>query len=145
MILLHLNKVETSKTTKPSTTGSRVHATHYCLLSLLPPHTVPASRRRSSSGRCIAAHLQPVHKAMGDKEFATGTDSSCGWSSAKECRSQVRAQSLVLFLLSPFSWAVFAKRLLQRFHLLTKNLNKLQSSSKSSYSPSLTLLKPSVQ
>ena len=49
------------------------------------------------------------HKAMGDGGFAAGTDGSCGWSSAKECRSRVRARSLVLFLLSPFSWAVFAE------------------------------------
>ena len=26
----------------------------------------------------LVAHLQPVHKAMGDEGFATGTDSSCG-------------------------------------------------------------------
>ena len=76
MILLHLNKVETSKTTKPSTTGSRVHVTHCRLLSPLPSHTVPASRRRSSSSHCIVAHLQPVHKVMGNKGFVTGTDSS---------------------------------------------------------------------
>ena len=110
----------------PSTAGLQVNATHYHLLSPLPPHTVPASRHRSSSGRCIMAHLRPVHKTMGDEGFATGTDSLCGWSSVKECRSRVRARSLVLFLLSPFSWAVFAERLLQRFHLLTKNLNKYE-------------------
>ena len=84
----------------PSTTGSRVHATRCCPLSPLPSHTVPGLRRRSSSGRCIAAHLRPAQKAMGDEGFATGTDSSCGWSSAKECGSRVRARSLVLFLLS---------------------------------------------
>ena len=54
-----------------------------------------------------------VHKAMGDEGFTAGTDGSCGWSSAKECRSWVRARSLVLFLLLPFSWAVFAEKSLQ--------------------------------
>ena len=47
---------------------------------------------------------------MGDEGFAAGTDGSCDWSFAKECRSRVRARSLVLFLLSPFSWAVFAEK-----------------------------------
>ena len=60
----------------PSTTGSRVHATCCCPLSPLPSHTVPALRHRSSSGRCIAAYLRSVHKAMGDEGFAAGTDSS---------------------------------------------------------------------
>ena len=77
----------------------------------------------------MAEAAQPVlactiHKAMGDKGFAAGTNSSCGWSSAKECRSRVRARSLVLFLLSPSSWAVFAEKSLQCFLLLTKNLDK---------------------
>ena len=36
----------------PSTTGSWVHATRCRPLSPLPSHTVPASRRRSSSGHC---------------------------------------------------------------------------------------------
>ena len=93
----------------PSTTGSRVDTTLCCPLSPLPSHTVPALRRRSWSVRCIAAHLQPAHKAMGDEGFAAGTDSSCGWSSAKGCGCRVRARSLVHFLLSPFSWAVFAE------------------------------------
>ena len=66
----------------PSTTGLRVHATRCRPLSSLSSHTVPTLRCRSSSGHCLAAHLRPVHKAMRDEGFATGTDSSCGWSSA---------------------------------------------------------------
>ena len=88
----------------PSTTGSRVHTTRYRPLNPLLSHTVPDSRRRSSSVRCITAQLRPAHKAMGDERFATGTDSSCGWSSARERGSRVRARSL-----SFFSWAVFAE------------------------------------
>ena len=34
-----------------------------------------------------------------------------GWSSTKECRSRVRARSLVLFPLLPFFWAVFPESL----------------------------------
>ena len=88
------------------------------------------------TGRICAAIQRPLEdlrlkagtvcdgRAMGNDGFGSGTNSLCGWSSAKECRSRVRARSLVLFLLSPFSWAVFVKMLLQRFYLLTKNLNK---------------------
>ena len=54
----------------------------------------------------IAVHLRPVQRAMGDEGFATGTDSSCGWSFVKECRFQVWALSLVLFPLSPSFWAL---------------------------------------
>ena len=108
----------------PSSTGSRVHATCCCPLSPLPSHTAPALRRRSSSGCCLGAHRRPVHKSMRDEGFPAGTNGSFGWSSAKECRSRVQAWSLVLFLLSPFSWAVFVERLLQLFYLLTMNLSK---------------------
>ena len=44
----------------------------------------------------------PVQRAMGDEGFAAGTSSS-----VIECRSRVQAQSLVLFPLLPFFWAVF--------------------------------------
>ena len=93
--------------------GLQVHATRCWMLSPLPSlDTVPASRCGFSSGRWIAEHLWTVHKAMEDEGFTAGTDGSCGCSSAKECRSQVRAQSLVLFLLSPSSiWAVFPRKL----------------------------------
>ena len=86
----NLNKHGEKEAVTPSTTGSWVHATCCHPLSPLPPHTVPASRCRSSSSCCIAAHLRPIHKTMGDEGFAAGTDSSCGWSSAKECRSQFK-------------------------------------------------------
>ena len=99
----------------PSTTGSRVHAAHFHPLSPLPSHTVPDSRCKSSSSRCIAAHLRPAHKAMGDEGFANGTDSSCGWSSAKECGSRVRARSLVHFLLSSVCRDYYNIKTAQRF------------------------------
>ena len=50
----------------------------------LSPADHIASRRRSSSGCCIAAHLRLVHKAMGEEGFVTGIDSS--WlKPEKEC------------------------------------------------------------
>ena len=87
----------------PSTAGSRVHTTRFRPLSpLLITHC--RSRRRSSSVRCIAAHLRPAHKAMGDEGFATGTDSSCGWSSRESV-----GPGLDRVCWSFFSWAVFAE------------------------------------
>ena len=75
---------------------------------------VPASTSTYTPSRSFS------HTGHGSQ---AGTDGSCGWRSAKECRSRVCARSLVLFLLSPFSWAVFAEKSLQRFLLLTKNLD----------------------
>ena len=95
----------------PSTTSSQVHATCCCPLSPLPSHTVPPSRRGSSNGRCIAAHLQPVHKAMGDEGFEAEAKSLCGWSSWKSVGPRFelgrRSFSPVAFLQSSICEEVF--------------------------------------
>ena len=57
----------------------------------------------------IATHLPPVHKVMGMKDFGLGLIAH-GWSFAKECRSRVWAQLLVLYLLLPFFEQCFSKK-----------------------------------
>ena len=59
------------------------------------------------SGRCIAAHPWPVLRVIGDEGSRLWLI-VCSWNSAIECRSQVWAQSLVLFPLSSYTyfWAV---------------------------------------
>ena len=69
---------------------------------------------------CLTSFMTISPITLCTEGFVAGTNSSCGWSSMKECRSQVRARSLVLFLLLPSSWAVFAEKSLQRFLQLTK-------------------------
>ena len=56
---------------------------------------------RVLSGRWIAAHPWPVLKGNWGRRISTGIGSSRGWNSAIERRSQVQAQSLVLFPLLP--------------------------------------------
>ena len=51
-------------------------------------------------------YLHHVRVHDGRRGILTGIDSSCGWNSVTERMFQVWAQWLLLFLLSPFSWAV---------------------------------------
>ena len=53
------------------------------------------------SGHWIAAHLWLVLQGDWGWRLSTGIGDSCGWNSAIEHRSRVRAQSLVLFPRSP--------------------------------------------
>ena len=78
----------------PSINRARTHNLHS--FPKLQPHepSVPAAKPSSPITLCTGG-------------FAAGTDGSCGWSFVKECRSQVRARLLALFLLSPSSEQCF--------------------------------------
>ena len=67
---------------------------------------------KSSNNSLVGCRTNPAHKGHGKWRRVTSFIAHMAKNSVLECRSWVRAQLLVLILLSPFSWAVMSYSLL---------------------------------